>query len=97
VEPARAVLLGLLVGWLFLLTSLVGVALGGYLVFRTKREAHDSLFNVKPPKGEAWVEDVIPGEPDQREDPVPELFRQQSDNFLRQFVSRNVKVDDAGI
>lgn len=37
--------------------TLVGVALGGWLVFRTKKEAHERLFSAKPPQGEAFVLD----------------------------------------
>lgn len=37
--------------------TLAGVALGGWLVFRTKKEAHERLFSAKPPQGEAFVLD----------------------------------------
>jgi hypothetical protein len=39
------------------LSILLGVCLGGVLVFRTKREPHESLFSMRRPQGEAYVLD----------------------------------------
>lgn len=44
-----------LIGYLSAMFSLAGVALGGYLVFRSKREPHEALFGTV--KGEAGAVD----------------------------------------
>jgi len=44
-------MLAYILAWL---CTLSGVALGGFLVFRTKREGYDSLFRAKPPEGQAF-------------------------------------------
>lgn len=37
--------------------TMLAVALGGYLVFRTKKESHEKLFSVQDPVGTAYVSD----------------------------------------
>lgn len=50
-------LIFLLCGFLAGLLCLGGVALGGLLVYRTKRESHEQLFSLKKPQGGAFVVD----------------------------------------
>jgi hypothetical protein len=52
---------GLLLGAFFLgaLVVLSGVALGAYVVFRTKREPHEPFMRLQSPQGEAWTDDVV--------------------------------------
>jgi uncharacterized SAM-binding protein YcdF (DUF218 family) len=49
-----AILVSFGMAWIFVLTA---VALGGLLVYRTKRESHEALYQIKKPEGSAWVED----------------------------------------
>jgi hypothetical protein len=53
--PVEATMFGAFaMGALFLL---IGVCIGGSLVFKTKREPHESLFSMRRPQGEAYVLD----------------------------------------
>lgn len=73
-------------GWF---STITGVLLGGLLVFRTKREAHDPLFQLRQPKGEAFVLDEFgePGEDEQPEAP-PEKIMEQTRRFVDQMFNR---------
>jgi hypothetical protein len=76
-------------------TVLVAVALGGYLVFRTKKEAHESLFG-RTQEAKAFIVDEFAGaEPinyprrpafneamPAADDPVPSILEKQTNKFL---------------
>jgi hypothetical protein len=47
----------LLAVFLGAIMTLIGVALGALVVFRTKREPHESLFKVGAEKGDAFIRD----------------------------------------
>lgn len=52
--------------------GIAGVALGGLLVYRTKREAHEGLFQFRQPDGDASVADEY----------SPEEAAEAADNFV---------------
>ena len=64
--------------------TLLAVALGGLLVFKTKREPHESLFSVGSPKADAFVLDPLDDEPEKNKDVVPDIVKAQTDKFLEQ-------------
>ena len=67
--------------------ALSGVALGGFLVFRTKREGYDPLFQTKQPEGQVFnIQDGL----DFRDAPVstvvfPREVQVAQDRFTEQF------------
>lgn len=67
--------------------SLSGVALGGFLVFRTKREGYDNMFSVKQPEGQAFnVNDGFELRDTQTsKTEFPAEFREAQDRFTEQF------------
>lgn len=67
--------------------ALSGVALGGFLVFRTKREGYDSLFQVKQPEGQVFnVEDGLDfGSPPASKVEFPREVQEAQDRFTEQF------------
>lgn len=70
-------------------STLSGVALGGFLVFRTKREGYDSLFQVKQPEGQAFN---LPDEFTDFQQPevkteIPEPVQANADRFTEQFAA----------
>ena len=69
--------------------TLVAVALGGFLVFKSKREAHERLFSSGPLQGNAFVVDQVQlDEEDEKEDPdaVPGILQRKSDAFVDQYM-----------
>lgn len=85
--------------FLSVILTLSGVALGALVVFRTKREPHESLFKPGGEKGEAFLLDDY-GEPDggrreargerensRDEDVVPGIFEKQHNRFMDQFLA----------
>lgn len=66
--------------------TLFAVALGGLLVFKTKREPHESLFSVGSPKADAFVLDPLDDElkENKNKDIVPDIVKAQTDKFLNQ-------------
>lgn len=77
---------------------LAAVALGGFLVYRTKREAHEAFLVGRQPLGTAYAADPLDasgqdplGRPlsavDEIQDPVGEIIRDQNNRFLRQVLS----------
>ena len=52
------------------LLTILAVIVGGYLVFRTKRDSFDPFLNIKEPKGTAFN---IPDEGSALVDPPPEM------------------------
>lgn len=53
--------------------TLLGVAIGGHFVFKTKREAHESLFKFKPLEGDAEVIDDDFPQPDNLRSDLPDI------------------------
>jgi hypothetical protein len=92
------------IAWAMLLAFLLGGSLvilatiiGGILVFKTKKESHESFFAVKPPLGASSNIDETDyrthNEPE-AEDPVKETFaRMEADNlrFIRQMKEQAMK------
>ena len=99
---AASIALILLAVFLGAILTLSAVALGALVVFRTKREPHESLFKVGAEKGDAFIsDDYGPGVediPDQRrdlkaEDPNQDIHQKFVDKFLQQYNTRK----EAGI
>jgi len=70
------------------LCALSGVALGGFLVFRTKREGYDHMFQAREQPGESFnLEDEFDFNMDQPKSKVefPEEFQKSQDRFVNQF------------
>ena len=67
--------------------TLSGVALGGFLVFRTKREGYDPLFQVKQPEGQVFnIEDGLGfGAPTASKVEFPREVQEAQDRFTEQF------------
>ena len=84
-------ILFILLGWL---ATLSGVALGGFLVFRTKRDRYDALFSSgAPPKGEAFsLEDdgaeAVPAE-------IPEKIQKINRRFVDLFAENLAEKGEA--
>jgi hypothetical protein len=107
-EPVSATFIAACCLFSFLLgalTVLVAVALGAYLVFRTKREPHESLFG-KEPEAKAFVFDEFAdvGQPKPvvprhgriftapaAEDPVPGIMDKQTEKFLQVLAEKKAK------
>ena len=67
-------------------STLSGVALGGFLVFRTKRDTHEALFQTKPPQGEAFnIDDGFGDEPVKSTAEIPKTVQEHHDRFVEQF------------
>lgn len=77
-----------LLGYLSAAFTLVGVALGGYLVYRTKRESHESIFT-GPSKGDtgtargSYVQDDMDDDLEMGTD-VTSTMQKQNSRFLNQ-------------
>jgi len=88
-------ILAFLLSWL---CTLSGVALGGFLVFRTKRDTYEPLFRAKQPKGEAFnIEDdqLFPqDEPSAAE--IPQPVQAHNDAFMQQFAETLAERDKGG-
>ena len=69
-----------------------GVALGGILVYRTKRESHETMFPGKPVEatGPVNVDDMFDDIPDADDDPLQEVAVIQNAKFLSQ-LAKNTK------
>ena len=82
-------ILTFLTAWL---CTLSGVALGGFLVFRTKREGFDSLFSAKPVEGQAFntEEDFKFDQPDTKTE-LPKSVLSATDRFTAQFAESLAK------
>lgn len=66
--------------------TLSGVALGGWLVFRTKREGYDQLFSVSPPEGQAFnTEDGFSFDQSEAKTEIPKSMMDATDRFTQQF------------
>ena len=91
------VLVILLAVFLGAILTLTGFALGALVVFRTKREPHESLFRLGQEKGEAFVVDdygpgveeiTAPGRDPRKDDPVPSIMAKFNERFLKQYNER---------
>jgi flagellar basal body-associated protein FliL len=96
-DSVQTSLILLLVVFVTSILTMAAVGLGGLLVFRTKKESHEKLFSVGPPKGESFVvDDFSDGFLDQQkevprypkkpvvEDALPEIIARQNADFLNQ-------------
>ena len=70
---------GMIFGWF---ATLSAFALGSYVVFKTKREPYEQMFNVGQPKGEAFnLEDDFT----EKEEPkMPSIIGRFNDRFKAQ-------------
>jgi len=80
-------ILTFIAGWL---STLSGVALGGFLVYRTKRDPYDQLFS-RDSKGSSFnidddFEQVEPQNPD-----LPKATAAANSNFINQFAEKLAK------
>ena len=77
-------------GAIFVLVA-VSVIIGGWLVFRTKREAHEPLLPVSQPKGKAVNYDFPDAalyktyDTEEEEDAALKAHDEATDKFMRQF------------
>ena len=79
------IIVSFILAWL---CALSGVALGGWLVFKTKREGYESnLFQVKQPEGQAFNTDDGFGfaVPTPSKTELPSSIMDASDRFTAQF------------
>jgi len=85
------VLLGVLIGWLCTLSS---GALIGFMIFKTKREAHESLFSGKEKSGQAFniEEDWEKELPETTE--TPTKVAQAANRFRQQFATHKPDIAD---
>lgn len=77
-ELGIVALIGCLLGWLVTITS---GSLFAYIVFRTKREPHESMFSLKAPKGDAFIVDPF-------NDPLPSRVRMPADTPVEDAASK---------
>ena len=84
---ATYLLLYTVLGWF---ATLTGVALGGFLVYRTRRDTDDPLFaSQKERKGEAFViDDGLDPDVSQEPTPIQEEIGAINNRFVDQFASR---------
>lgn len=95
---ASSILLILLAVFLGAVLTLAGAALGGLLVFRTRKEPGAGLFRVGQEKGDAFLLDdyeggideipVKPRGPKAVDDPVPSIVAKQTERFLSQLKNK---------
>jgi hypothetical protein len=70
------------------ISTVSGVALGGYLVFKTKRENYEGLFNSKEPQGQAFNIDEMGGMiPAQSTAEIPRPVFDANSAFIDQFAA----------
>lgn len=80
-----AVLMVFLIGWI---STLSGVAMGGFLVYRTKRENYEGLFQAREPAGDAFtLNDNFSEapEPIKSSATIPPPVASANDAFVQQF------------
>ncbi len=72
-------------GWI---ATISGVILGGFLVYRTKRESHEPLVGLNPLTGDSFnLEDEFTQD-DLKVPPVNPLTKEAHDRFVSQFSER---------
>jgi len=76
------------------LSVLLGVALGGWLVFRTRRDSNESLFQLKETKGQAFniEEDWEKELPEESE--TPSNVAQAASKFRTQLATHKPDIAD---
>ena len=84
---ALTIFIAVALSWLI---SLSGVALGGWLVFRTKRESYEGSFFGSQPKGEVFtisdgLDEIEPVKSGARIPTIDKSTEQASERFLQQF------------
>ena len=78
------------------LCPLLGVALGAYFVFRTKREPHESLFPGREKPGEVfnieeeWEKEI----PEATEQVIPDVIKRAGDKFRSQLATDKPNIVD---
>ena len=78
------------------LCTITGVALGGYLVYRTKRESYEGFMNVADPKGESFnIADDFADEPAKSKAEIPRPVTVANDRFTEQFAASLAEKDSA--
>lgn len=89
--PAYYLLIFFLTGATF---PLLGVIIGAYFVWKTKREPHDNLFQLREPKGQAFniKEDWETELPKVTE--TPEKVAQAANKFRKQFATHKPNIAD---
>ena len=72
------------------LSSISGVALGGYLVFKTKREHYESLWSPGGQSGESFnIDDGLDEAPGfSSSATIPEAVEKENDRFVDQFAAK---------
>lgn len=89
-DTAIIIFIAICISWLI---SLSGVALGGWLVFRTKRESYEGSLFGSQPKGEAFhIIDNDAVEPIKSTAHIPPAYdkatEEATNRFLQQFEER---------
>lgn len=87
------IFIAFLLAWICTFT---GVALGGWLVYRTKREVHEGLFQTREPVGESFNLDdgFDEDEPFPSKVTIPQPVATANDAFVQQFAE--TLADQAG-
>lgn len=82
-------ILAFILAWI---CTLSGVALGGFLVFRTKREGYEQMFSTKPPEGMAFnTEDEYKFDQPETKTELPQSVMDATDRFTQQFAETLAK------
>lgn len=91
--PAYYILIFFLFG---ALCPLLGVTLGAYFVYRTKREAHESLFPGKEKQGEAFnIEEEWEKKTKEATDQeIPDATKRAGGDFRKQFTDVKPSIVD---
>jgi purine-cytosine permease-like protein len=80
-------LLTFLAGWI---STLSGVALGGWLVYRTKRDPYDSMFSRERQGASFNIDDDFDRVDDSNPE-LPEATTKANNAFINQFAERMAK------
>jgi hypothetical protein len=76
-------LIAFMLAWVCTIT---GVALGGFLVYRTKREHYEPFMTVGQPKGDSFnIDDGFSDEPIRSTAEIPRAVSEANDLFTQQF------------
>ena len=72
------------------ISTISGCALGGYLVFKTKREHYESLWSPGGQSGESFnIEDDLSDMPSHTSSAsIPEAVERENDRFIDQFAEK---------
>ena len=76
----------LMILWSGAAMTLFGVLIGGVLVFRTKRDSHETIFAPKQPKAEGPV-NIDELNVEEEVDIVPDMFGAKNREFLSQLAA----------